>query len=322
MEIKDIAQILTPWEITFSDLVPHAECYGSPERSQFRCVLKDSKNKMYLLERIHFEQLTRKNKIARQLYMLKKSNPLLPIHPYCQSPHSSSWVEEMNHQYWMLSPYLPATPLQRPSYLEDAWRGEVYAHFLLDLHSSSGSISGLDQNRFEPTLENYIHALEKSIQIREPSLYKELAPFILHLKQNFFPLLSQIPHSFSHGDYHPLNLLWEGKTLCAVIDWEFSGFHPELYDLANLVSCLGMEHPSALEKDISNLLIKTIKNAQFHAEVSWKCFMDLMLAIRFAWLSEWLRKKDEEMINLEIAYMHLLWEHSSKLVEKWGIFSS
>lgn len=322
MEKNEIAHILSAWDLNFSELIPYAECYGSPERSQFRCVLKDSKNKMYLLERIHYTQIARKNEIARQLYLLKKSNPLLPIHPYCQSTHSSSWLEEMNHQHWMLSPYHSATPLQRPYYLEEAWRGKIYAQFLLDLNSSSRSISGLDQNRFEPSLESYILALEKSIQAHEPSLYQELSPLTLHLKQNFFPLLPQLPHSFCHGDYHPLNLLWENTRLCAVIDWEFSGFHPELYDLANLVSCLGMEHPSALEKDITILLIKTIKDAQIHAKISWKSFMDLILAIRFAWLSEWLRKNDQEMISLEIDYMYLLWDRTPSLVEKWDLFSS
>lgn len=322
MEKKELAQILSHWDIDFGDFMPHAECYGSPERSQFRCVIKDSTNEMYLLERIHFDTLARKNRIARNLALLKKCNPKLPIHPYCQASPSSSWALEINQQYWMLSPYIPATPLQRPSYLEDAWRGVAYAQFLLELRKSTESCNELDCKIFSPNLEDYLLLLETPIKSNEASLYNELKPLIHHLKQNFFPLLPELPHSFSHGDYHPLNLLWEDKKLCAVIDWEFSGFHPELYDLANIIGCLGMEHPSALEKDISILLIKTIKNAQLHSECSWKCFMDLVLTLRFAWLSEWLRKKDQEMIALEIAYMYLLFENKQILYENWGLIFS
>jgi len=310
MNRKDIERLLSHWHMSFGDFIPHAECYGSPERSQFRCVLKNTNDDLYLLEQLRDDNVNRKNRIAQNLALLKNSNPKLPIHPYCRIP-SSLWVLEIDQQYWMLSPYIPATPLHRPAYLEDAWRGVLYAQFLLELRHSAESCAGMDQSKFLPKLETYILSLAETIEVNEIALHNQLKPFIHHLKQNFFPLLPLLPHSFSHGDCHPLNLLWENKNLCAVIDWEFSGFHPELYDLANLIGCLGMEHPSALEKEISLLLIKIVKNAHIHSTCSWESFLDLVLAIRFAWLSEWLRKKDKEMIALEVCYMNLLKDNAS-----------
>ncbi|BBO77311.1 hypothetical protein DSCW_47280 [Desulfosarcina widdelii] len=39
----------------------------------------------------------------------------------------------------------------------------------------------------------------------------------------------------------------------------------------------------------------------------------LMLAIRFAWLSEWMRKNDRPMIQLEADYMSLLLDRGPEL---------
>ena len=44
--------------------------------------------------------------------------------------------------------------------------------------------------------------------------------------------------AFAHGDYHPLNVIWTKAGIAAVIDWEFSGLKPEMYDAAILVGCL------------------------------------------------------------------------------------
>jgi len=40
--------------------------------------------------------------------------------------------------------------------------------------------------------------------------------------------------------------------------------------------------------------------------MGWQFFPEYLLALRFAWLSEWLRQKDKEMIEMEEAYMKLL----------------
>jgi len=45
----------------------------------------------------------------------------------------------------------------------------------------------------------------------------------------------------------------------------------------------------------------------------------LTLALRFAWLSEWLRKDDGEMIAMETAYMRLILNSRQTLERAWGI---
>ena len=47
--------------------------------------------------------------------------------------------------------------------------------------------------------------------------------------------------------------------------------------------------------------------------------MDFIVALRFAWLSEWLRKSDKDMIKLEQVYMLLLIENKEKLMHSWGL---
>lgn len=51
----------------------------------------------------------------------------------------------------------------------------------------------------------------------------------------------------------------------------------------------------------------------------WQTLPDLTLAIRFAWLSEWLRKSDTEMVSLELTYIYLLMDNHKKLKTLWGI---
>lgn len=56
----------------------------------------------------------------------------------------------------------------------------------------------------------------------------------------------QLPLSFCHGDLHPLNVIWYQDRIKAVIDWEFTGMNPDIYDAANLVGCAGIENPNGL----------------------------------------------------------------------------
>jgi len=42
-------------------------------------------------------------------------------------------------------------------------------------------------------------------------------------------------------------------------------------------------------------------------------------ALRFTWLSEWLRHKNHEMIDLETTYMKLLVDNSDMLKNVWKL---
>jgi len=43
-----------------------------------------------------------------------------------------------------------------------------------------------------------------------------------------------------------------------------------------------------------------MKEAGIISKTSWKYLVEFIIAFRFAWLSEWLRRRDTEMIRLEI----------------------
>ena len=60
-----------------------------------------------------------------------------------------------------------------------------------------------------------------------------------------------------------------------------------------------------------------LKEAKIISKKSWKYLVEFIVAIRFAWLSEWLRRKDTEMIRLELDYMRLLIDNKNILQKAW-----
>lgn len=119
------------------------------------------------------------------------------------------------------------------------------------------------------------------------------------------------------GDLHPLNAIWNGDKIGAVIDWEFTGIKPDIYDAANLVGCAGIEDPNGLGMPMVMSFINRVKANKLYSDQGWQLFPEYMLALRFAWLSEWLRKKDMEMIEMEQAYMRLLMDNMDVLRVGW-----
>ncbi|MDD4202630.1 MAG: aminoglycoside phosphotransferase family protein, partial [Candidatus Omnitrophica bacterium] len=79
------------------------------------------------------------------------------------------------------------------------------------------------------------------------------------------------------------------------------------------------EDPNCLQGPLVGELIKMSKKMLLFSDISWELLLNYIIAIRFAWLSEWLRKKDEEMIALELDYMELLVENVDNIKAIWGI---
>jgi homoserine kinase type II len=144
-----------------------------------------------------------------------------------------------------------------------------------------------------------------------------IIPVLAFLEKDFMSVCDRLPVRFCHGDYHPLNIIWGEQDILSVIDWEFSGIKPEIYDLVNMVGCLGIEHPSSLVGDLVKNLIAQVTAADLYSDISWDHFIEFVVAMRFAWLSEWLRKDDKEMIGLELDYMDLLIRNRDVLSRAW-----
>jgi homoserine kinase type II len=123
--------IIKNWDIKFKNERHDIDISGSPERTEFRIVIQDKKNDLYLLEQICKDQYKHKILICKTLDYLNMRG-LKKIQPYLKNNHQE-YISEVNNEYWQLIPYIKNIPLNRPEYVFDEWRGIVLADFLLDL---------------------------------------------------------------------------------------------------------------------------------------------------------------------------------------------
>ena len=110
-----------------------------------------------------------------------------------------------------------------------------------------------------------------------------------------------------------MNIIWGQDDIQSVIDWEFAGFKAEIYDVANLIGCIGVEDPQALQSRLVIDFIRLMKHKGELSALSWDYLLEFIIAIRFAWMSEWLRKDDREMISLEAVYINYHYYNSKDI---------
>jgi homoserine kinase type II len=60
-----------------------------------------------------------------------------------------------------------------------------------------------------------------------------------------------------------------------------------------------------------------MKEADVLSSVCWHYLVEWVVAIRFAWLSDWLRRGDKEMVDLEVSYINLLVDNREALKDSW-----
>jgi homoserine kinase type II len=263
-----------------------------------------------VLEKIASRNFGRKRRLAHILQLLAEHG-LDTVVTYLPDAFGET-IPLIDHGLWQLSPFIKGVPLDRPAYAHDNWRGDAAADFLIRFFDISSRL------HVEPpwapfSFPDYIQKLLATLSRYKADTARSFIPFGDHLEKKLFPTLTNLPSRLCHGDYHPLNMIWGKGTIRAVIDWEFCGVKPEIYDLANLIGCLGMEDPQSLHGPFVSNLVDRMKASGTYADESWQTLTDMILAIRFAWLSEWLRKKDRPMIRMEADYMALLLEHRPDL---------
>ena len=304
------------WAIDLSGLRPDLPLAGSPERTAWRSVIETVDGRLFVLEKIPSRVYERKRRIAATLQRLS-DHGLLPLVTYLPDVDGEA-ISLINqgrwHGLWQFCPYVTGVNLERPAYAFDSWRGHAAAVFLVQLASIVAK-QKVGENETSFSLVAYCRNLFATIVDRQPAIAAVYRPFMDHLEVNLFPMVDRLPTGFCHGDFHPLNIIWGKDDIRAVIDWEFCGVKPEIYDLANLLGCLGMEDPQSLAGPFAGSLIHQLKGSGIFDQTSWEVLPDIMLAIRFAWLSEWLRKNDQAMIRLEADYMALLLERRATLIK-------
>ncbi len=304
------------WNLQATTIRKDIRIAGSPERCEFRHVIQDKQGRLYVLECIFDADLDHKGRIIYCLdYLFRMDLP--GINPYLRTKRND-WIVCCDNRYWQLAPFVNGTALIRPEYVSDNWRGKVMADFLIGLRISSRNITRvISLPRFSIT--GYIRDLITQMKVHAPGVLGEIGTAIHFIENRLMAVHDRLPTAFCHGDFHPLNIIWSPSAINAVIDWEFLGIKPEIYDVANLIGCIGSEDPDALLGDLVIDFISYLKAAAFFSGESCDVFVDFVIAMRFAWLSEWLRHGDHEMIALETAYMKLLADNSGMLKKVWRI---
>ena len=304
------------WGIRLKDQRPDLVPEGSPERSAFRTTIEDEAGDCFVLEIIAPECRARKRLIGIMLNRLS-ADGLSQIVPPLGTP-AGDHLAYCRGFWWQITPFIPGTPLERPAYLGDAEKGEALAAFLAELGRHTEC---LHPEQLPPvfSLKDYLRELEQKMLRHDPAVYQRVAAVFAFLRESFPDAHDTLPTTFCHGDYHPLNVIWRGQAVKAVIDWEFCGPKPEIYDAANLLGCLGMEHPSGL---IDRLALGFIERMRRNGAITvggWGLLVEFVIALRLAWLADWLRKKDREMIDLEVVYLNLLLNNRDWLKTAWEL---
>jgi len=302
------------WQVQLKKLHYNLPVQGSPERSVFRIVLEDKDGLLFVLEQIPAKSLELKRQIAATVDFLWKKN-LAYIQPYL-ADGKGEYVIKYKNNLWQIIPFVQGVLLDRQKYMYEKWRGSALAAFLIELRRKSQDLPFSDFRKVF-SLKDYIYKLIGEINLYNKNIKSEINDISCFLEKDFMPAYEKLPVAFCHGDYHPMNVIWSTNDIKCVIDWEFSGVKREVYDMANLIGCVGVEDPQSLTGELVKSFISDIKAARILSKTSCKYLVEFIVALRFAWLSEWLRRKDTEMIGLELDYMRLLIDNRNSLQKAW-----
>lgn len=309
-----VADILYCWGLKYKSEHPEVTLAGSPERSQFRTVIEDAGARRFVLEKIDPRIVDRKREIAATVDCLA-SRGLAGVYPYLRN-RDEDFITKAADGFWQVSPFIEGVELRRPDYTNDSWRGKALARFLIDMKGKSEGISfGSPGHPF--SIADFIRELMMRMSRYNPEHVAAAGAAYRHMEKHFFPSHDRLPVAFCHGDPHPINVIWGKDRIRAIIDWEFSGYKPEIYDAALVIGCIGMEDPESLMGPMVLGFLDELKTAGNFGEASFSILPEFVLALRFAWLSEWLRKKDDEMVEMETDYIRLLLVDMDRFRHAW-----
>jgi homoserine kinase type II len=298
------------WGLAVRRIRRDIQIAGSPDRSELRLVIESDTDLLFVLESLFEADVEHKLDMTTCLKFLSEKG-LPEINPYLSSA-SGKCIVESGNRFWRISPFVCGIPLNRPEYVWEGWRGEAMADFLIRQNAMTQGIPFIHR-RSVFSITDYIQKLLTEIRRHDPNVFPGIEPVNRFIEKRFMKIHDQIPLSFCHGDFHPLNVIWSSDGIQAVIDWEFMGIKPEIYDAATLIGCIGIEDPQALIGDMARKFISRLKQARWISDIGWNVLIEFVIAVRFAWLSEWLRHRDREMIEMETVYMNLLVEHADWL---------
>ena len=300
---EQIVEALGCWGVKSASIREDLTILGSPDRTGIRAVIEAGDGQLFIIEQCVAGREEHRRQIAEVLDELAGAG-LTRMDPYLAST-DGSFIPEIDGSCWQLRAFTPGIELPRPMYIYDKWRGKVAAGFLLELRDCGASVA-MTQDGSVFSLLDFNDKFLTRLYRHKPEFKEILSDILEPLQERFVPAYDRLPVAFCHGDYHPMNIVWGENDINSVIDWEFCGLKPELYDVALLTGCMGMENPECLTGGMVKEYLSVLRRSGFGQDVSWEHFRDLMVAIRLAWLKEWFRHDRQKMIELEVVYMRLL----------------
>lgn len=296
---KELQSVLDCWGLPLQEIDERKFIQGSPERSLYRTLVR-CEGEPLILEQIEKKVAFSHESTAKRLEIMKEKG--LPVTTFRQGLNGQ-FIQKSGGHIWQLTPFVLGIPLNRKDfdqvYWNEGWRGEALGKFLCQLYDCQEPEPGKSFN-----IEYFIYGLMKKIPSHS-SLFLPLLDILSYLEENLFPHLVEIPTVFGHGDPHPLNIIWGENNILSVVDWEFCGNKPLLYDGALIMGCVGSETPDSIKGDFNSQFYATLSaNPLFKKSLPY--LSPFILAQRFAWLNEWLRHEDREMQEQEITYLKRL----------------
>jgi homoserine kinase type II len=290
--------VLALWGLEFEAARPDIPVQGSPERCRGRMVVR-ANGGLYLLEELDPSSVERKRVIARRLAHLAGQG-LAAAGPL--AGQDGGQVQAAHGSFWQASPFVPGIALNRETYWRDAWRGEALARYLADMRRAARGM-GTDEPPFD--LRAYVRRIEADTRRLHPHVHDRLAP-LFRLLDRRMAGCDNLPTAFCHGDPHPLNIIWGEDRILAAIDWEFCGPKCALHDIALVLGCVGSEDEEALHGAFARAFQETARSEGL-LDAAQEAYLPVWtLALRTAWLAEWLRRGDAETAEFEVFYMTVL----------------
>lgn len=293
-----LRDILSSWGLTYEGIHPEIPIQGSPERCLYRVVVDAGGSRLFL-EELDSCCLARKNRITQRLvHLAAKGLPLAaPLNGL-----DGNFVQRIGGRNWQLTPFLEGIAPDPGNSWRDAWRGEALALFLRDLRQGGQDLAA-DEEAFD--LRGYVMQIAHDAKHVHPAVFASLAP-VFSLMERRLAACPTLPVAFCHGDPHPLNMIWDTDRILAAIDWEFCGPKCVLHDMALIVGCVGSEDEDALSGPLVTAFLDTLRACGLLDSTLEPHLPTWTLALRTAWLAEWLRREDADMIEFEIFYMTTL----------------
>ncbi len=276
---------------------------GSPERCVVRQVMKCLEDgQLLVLEAVPISQRLKRIRQAETLDLLERDG-VPQIAPWLKAKDGQWGVADDQGLFWQCRRFINSEVLPREHYALEEWRGAAAARWLRVVHQESPRMEEVF------LITHYIHHLMDAIRADQPALGSDLDN-VLNAMDFDIQAERKLPMVFSHGDFHPGNILWGDHDITAVIDWEFCGWKPICYDAANLLGCIGMDNPDWLSGPMASAFLREL---QLPA-VARPALIRYMVALRFAWMREWWHANNKPMIIQELDFMWLLLQQGEQLL--------